>query len=151
VEPRVSHLFLKPAPKAPMQPRPAIEAVTGRGLTGDAAFDRTSRRQVLLIDEETLAEFALAPGMIRENITISGLPLHGLARGSRLHLGKVVLEVTGDCTPCDFIESLRPGLREALRGRRGVLAHVAVGGELHVGDPVRLEAADSVGATPSAS
>jgi hypothetical protein len=36
-------------------------------------------------------------------------------------------------------------LREAIRGRRGLLATVAVGGELRVGVPIRLETADPAG------
>jgi MOSC domain-containing protein YiiM len=130
-----------------MQPRSSVQAVAGSGLTGDAAFGRTSRRQVLLIDDQTLLAFDLAPGMVRENITLSGVAVHGLPRGSRLHFGQVVLEITGDCTPCDFLDSLRPGLREALRGRRGLLARIEVGGDLHVGDTVRIESADAIGAT----
>jgi MOSC domain-containing protein YiiM len=132
-----------------MEPRASIKAVTGQGLSGDAAFGR-SRRQVLLIDDETLHTFDLTPGMVRENITVSGMPLPGLPRGTRLHLGDVILEITGDCTPCDFLDSLRPGLREAIRGRRGLLATVAVGGELRVGVPIRLETADPAGGSREA-
>jgi MOSC domain-containing protein YiiM len=126
-----------------MEPRSTVAAVAGKGIAGDAAFG-TSRRQVLLIDAETLAGFELTPGMVRENITLTGLPLQGLPRGSQLHIDNVVLEITGDCTPCDYLDRLRPGLRQALVGRRGVLARVAHGGELKVGAPVRLQVASGV-------
>lgn len=133
-----------------MEPRSAVLAVEDRGLTGDAAFG-TTRRQVLLIDAETLADFDLAPGMVRENITLSGFPLQGLPRGTRIHIGTVVLEITGDCTPCDFIDTLRPGLKDAIPGRRGLLARIAHGGELKVGSPVHVQFAERIGATVLAS
>ena len=148
VEGRVSHLFVKPRHGAPMEGRPALHAVADQGLRGDAAFG-TSRRQVLIIDSETLADFELAPGMVRENITVSGLSLQGLRRGTRLHFGETVLEITGDCTPCDYLDSLRLGLKQALNGRRGLLARVARGGQLEVGAPVRIDSADTVGEAAS--
>jgi MOSC domain-containing protein YiiM len=130
-----------------MEARSVVRAVEDKGLAGDAAFG-TSRRQVLVIDAETLDGFDLAPGMVRENITISGFPLAGIARGTRLHIQDVVLEVTGDCTPCDFLDTLRPGLKAAIHGRRGLLTRVAHGGELNVGSPVHLRPSETVVASP---
>jgi MOSC domain-containing protein YiiM len=37
------------------------------------------------------------------------------------------------------MDEIRPGLREELNGRRGVLATVLNGGTLKVGDTVRVE------------
>jgi MOSC domain-containing protein YiiM len=82
----------------------------------------------------------LIPGAVRENITIEGIILRDIRRGTRLRIGEVVLVVSGDCTPCAYIDGLRPGLREAMVGQRGVLAQVEQGGRLAVGDPIRLEA-----------
>jgi len=45
-----------------------------------------------------------------------------------------------DCAPCDFINSVQPGLREKLRGRRGTLARVVADGTIRVGDPIGLVA-----------
>ena len=121
-----------------MEARSTLSAVEGKGLSGDAAFG-TARRQVLVIDADTLAAFDLAPGAVRENVTVEGIQLHGIRRGARLHFGEVVLLISGDCTPCAYIDSLRPGLRKAMAGRRGVLAQVERGGTLAVGSPVRIE------------
>jgi MOSC domain-containing protein YiiM len=120
-----------------MQATPEVEAVAGHGLRGDAAYG-TARRQVLLIDAETLAEFGLTPGASRENITTEGIRLQGVPRGSRLRLGDVVLEITGDCTPCDYFERFRSGMRQELVGKRGLLARVERGGTLRIGDPISL-------------
>mgnify|MGYP001404316324 CR=1 FL=1 len=143
VEARVTHLFVKPAHGVPMQARAAVDAVEDKGLTGDAAFG-TSRRPVLIIAAPTLAALDLLPGVIRENITVSGVAMRGLPRGARIRIGEVVLEVSGDCTPCEYLESIRPGLRAAIVGQRGLLTRVARGGELTIGAPVQIEPSEAV-------
>ena len=133
-------LFLKPGHGLPMREVQSVSAVAGQGLEGDASFGR-SRRQVLLVDQSILAEFNLHPGQTRENIALAGLSLTGLPAGTRLHIGAAILEVTGDCTPCALMDSIRPGLREAIRGQRGLLARVHQGGIISVADSVTIEPA----------
>jgi MOSC domain-containing protein YiiM len=120
-----------------MEPRPVLEAIRDKGFSGDAAFG-TSRRQVLLVDAETLDQFALSPGAVRENITTSGVSFPELAPGARLQVGDAVLEITADCTPCDYLDRLRPGLRQEIAGRRGVLARVERGGIIEVGSAIQV-------------
>lgn len=134
---RVVHLQLKPAHGAPMQPAQLVEAVAGSGLRGDAAYGR-AKRQVLVIERETLEGFGLAMGEVRENVVVEGLTVCGLPPGARLRLGPVLLEATMDCSPCEFIEGKRAGLRAAMQGRRGTLFRVIEGGEIKVGDAVAL-------------
>ena len=112
-----------------------VQAVAGKGLEGDAAYGR-SRRQVLLVEGEVLDRFHLQPGQTRENVVVRGLRMADLALGSRLAIGPVILEVTGDCTPCKHMDELQPGLQEAIRGKRGILALVVEGGRIRVGDLV---------------
>jgi MOSC domain-containing protein YiiM len=52
---------------------------------------------------------------------------------------EVSLEATGPCEPCTRMDEIRPGLREALDGRRGITTMVLSGGMLKVGDTVRVE------------
>ena len=40
------------------------------GLSGDVSYGR-KKRQVLFIEKETLDEFGLSPGQVRENVTTS--------------------------------------------------------------------------------
>jgi len=115
-------------------------AVEGKGLEGDASFGRATR-QVLMMEAETLERFGLSPGTARENLLVRGLPLKSLPLGGRIAAGETLLEITGDCTPCSFMDDLRPGLQEAIRGERGVLARVVTGGRIRVGDPVELSGA----------
>jgi MOSC domain-containing protein YiiM len=133
----VIRLQLKVGHQRPMRRVAEVDAVAGMGLVGDVSYGR-SRRQLLIVDQADLDRFGLPQGGVRENITLSGIPLAALARGTRLHLGQIVVEITGDCAPCEQIEELRPGLREAIRGRRGMLARVVEGGILHEGDLVSV-------------
>lgn len=106
------------------------------GLEGCAHARPGGRRQVLLVDRETLEAMDLAPGVIRENITTEGINVNGLEPGQRLRVGLTLLEVTAVCTPCDQLEKIRPGLRREIYGRRGMLCKVIEGGTIRPGDSI---------------
>ena len=133
----IIHLQLKPAEGAPMKPAQSVTAITGYGLKDDANAG-SSKRQVLLIERELLDEFQLPVGDVRENITVQGIQLAGMAAGTRIRVGNALLEATLDCAPCQFIEDKRPGLRAAMEGKRGTLFKVIEGGEIAVGDVIRI-------------
>ncbi len=124
------------ASRAPVEMRNTLRAIADQGLEGDRHSLAGSSRQVLLMDAETLEAFQLHPGAVKENITTRGLDLKRLPPGTRLQLGQVVLEITGDCHPCSRMDEIRPGLRTELQGQRGLLARVITGGELQVGDTI---------------
>lgn len=130
-------LYLKPAHKQPMKKVNETQAETGMGLVGDASFGR-SKRQVLLIEQETLDEFGLSSGQVRENMTVAGITLASLPNGALLQAGEALFEITGDCAPCQQIEDIRPGLRAAMDGRRGMFCRVVEGGMIRIGDIVSL-------------
>ena len=121
---------------------------TGYGIEGDrhaVSEGARTKRQVLLIDQETLDKFELTPGEVRENITTFGIDLHSLSEGHRLALGdEAVVEITGHCAPCARMDEIREGYRVALEGQRGMLASVVRGGQIAVGHAV--EASDGSGA-----
>ncbi len=133
----VVHLQLKPAVGAPMEPVPAVTAIKDYGLKDDANAGR-GKRQVLIIERELLDEFQLPIGDVRENITVQGIQLAGMAAGTRVRVGNALLEATLDCAPCQFIEDKRPGLRAAMAGKRGTLFKVIEGGEIKVGDVIQV-------------
>ena len=62
-----------------------------------------------------------------------------LPPGSRLRLGDALLEVTMACTVCGELDDLRPGLKEALRERRGILTRVVESGMVRLGDSISVE------------
>jgi MOSC domain-containing protein YiiM len=113
-------------------------ALTDRGLEGCRHARPSSGRQVLLVDSETLEAFGLRPGQIKENVTTGGLPVNDLASGQRLEIGAAVLEVTGPCEPCSRMDEIRMGLRQELRGHRGILCRVIQGGRIQRGDRIEL-------------
>jgi MOSC domain-containing protein YiiM len=131
---RVLHLFRAPKKHAAMEELSEALVVEDAGFDSCAHARPGSKRQVLLMDVETLREMGLAPGIIRENITTEGLQLNRLKVGEKLRAGKVELEVSAVCQPCELMEEIRPGLMCELRGRRGMLCRVLRGGTLKRGE-----------------
>lgn len=138
---RVLALFLSPRRTWPMKGRHRVVARTDHGFEGDAHARPGGSRQLLLLDSETLNQFDLQPGVLKENITTVGLDLAGLAPGTRLWVGEALLEITKECAPCANMDKVRPGLQEEIRGRRGMLAWVVEGGPIRAGDPIRVVSA----------
>jgi MOSC domain-containing protein YiiM len=124
-------------------------AVTNSGFLGCAHARPGGKRQVLLVDRETLEAMNLQPGIIRENITTDGLNVNGLKAGEQLRIGGARLEVSAVCTPCDQLEKVRTGLRKEMWGRRGMLCRVIEGGTIRRGDSI--ERVSSASATHQAA
>jgi len=140
----VAHLFRARKPGLPMEEIFVAQAETDLGFANCSHARKGSKRQVLLVDKETLDAMTLVPGIVRENITTQGLNVNGLGVGERLRIGVVVFEVSMVCTPCDQLEKVRPGLRREIYGRRGMLCRVIEGGLVHQGDEIsRVTAANS--------
>lgn len=135
----VSDLFIATERRRPMKGVEQAMAIADRGLEGCMHGRPGGKRQVLLMDGETLAEFALKPGVVRENITTIGLNLAELGPGQRLFIGSAVLEVTIPCEPCDRMDEIRMGLQNALKDRRGVLCRVIEGGRIARGAAIEVE------------
>jgi len=136
---RVLHLFRAPKRRAPMEELDRVSVVKGAGFEGCAHARPGGKRQVLLVDSEALAAMQLTPGIIRENMTTEGLNVNTLAIGQKLFIGAVELEVSAVCDPCEQIEALRPGLMEAMIGKRGMLCRVLAGGVVGRGDAIVLQ------------
>lgn len=125
----------------------AVDEATARvggGLIGDSHVDKHARA-LLVVDRSTLDALGLDPGDLREQITLEGVPgVTGLAAGSRLRVGALVLEVNGPCEPCTHIGELldvddREAFRLMLVGRRGAVCTVVTAdGPVRRGDAVEL-------------
>ncbi len=141
----VVHIFYCLRHRLPMKPVDETEIVLDKGLKDCAHGRPGSRRQVLLIDEETLAELGLEPGAVKENITTRGISVCDLRLGTQVRVGGALLEVTTPCGPCKRMDDIRPGLQQELRGKRGMLCRVVRGGKVRRGDRIELvEAATAV-------
>lgn len=136
--PRVRGLFITPKRGEPARALDSAEIVLNHGLAGDAHARPSSDRQLLLMDAETLAELDLPAGVLKENVTTAGVPLHKLPSGQRLKIGSAVVELTMHCRPCADLNDIRPGLAREIIGRRGVLARVVRGGRARLGDEIEI-------------
>ena len=134
----VSNLFIAVERRKAMKAVDQALAVADQGLEGCLHGRAGSKRQVLLVDSETLNEFGLLPGIIRENVTTVGLNVAELRPGQRLCVGEAVLEVTVPCEPCFRMDEIRMGLQKELGNRRGTLCRVVEGGRISRGDAIKV-------------
>jgi len=134
--PRVQNLFRARKKHWPMEELTEVRAVNDTGFEDCAHARSGGKRQVLLVDRETLEAMELQPGILRENITTDGLNVNSLPIGQLLRAGEARLEVTAICTPCDQMEAIRTGLRKELWGRRGMLCRILEGGVIRRGDSI---------------
>ena len=141
----ITHLYLARVKETPSDPVSEATAISGKGLEGDRSCSESNMRQVLFMDQETLAKLELEPGRIKENITTAGLDLSQVEAGQVVFIGDrasgnpVTMEIVGPCEPCQKMDAIRPGLRKILDGQRGMLAIVLNGGAIKVGDAVTVE------------
>ncbi|CAN7672119.1 MOSC domain-containing protein [Paenibacillus sp. LjRoot56] len=144
-----------------------IRLLAGLGVEGDAHMGKTVKhrsrvaqnpnqpnlRQVHLIHSELFDElersgFHVNPGQLGENITTRGIDLLGLPTGTKLTIGvDAVIEITGLRNPCAQIDHFQSGLLQAvldhdengnLVRKAGVMGIVLSGGEVRVGDEIRV-------------
>jgi MOSC domain-containing protein YiiM len=135
----VANLQLCPGNRLPMASVTSAKAIENLGLEGDRHAKADSKRQVLLIEAETLEKLGLRAGDVRENITTRGIALMELPIGTRLRIGEALFDLTVECEPCNLMDQLRPGLKETLKGQRGMLARVTQSGTLSGGDAILVE------------
>jgi len=138
-------------PKGPMETLEHVAVTSAEGVHGDfrgglASSKPSRRRQVSLIEAECVtAAMAEAGAAVdwsecRRNLLVQGLRLPR-EEGLRVRIGdSLVVEITGECDPCERMEALHPGLRAALEPdwRGGFLGRVIEDGEIAVGDAIRI-------------
>lgn len=148
---QVVWLGTRPDRRVAMEVHGQIEAIAGRGLAGDRYARRERRtsgkRQVSLIQHEHIEAIAsmigwpeIDPAQLRRNIVVRGFNLLSL-KERRFRLGGAVLEYSGLCAPCSYMEEvLGEGGYNAMRGHGGIVARVVEGGLIGVGDELRAVA-----------
>ena len=138
-------------PKGPMETVGRVAVTAAEGVHGDfrgglAATKPGRKRQVSLIEAECVGLALAESGAVldwwdcRRNLLVQGLRLPR-EEGLRVRIGdSLVLEITGECDPCERMDALHEGLRAALTPdwRGGFLGRVIEDGEIAVGDAIRI-------------
>lgn len=138
-------IAIKPHGEAAMRELQVAEVTCEHGVMGDSR-GTPGPRQVTLLSR---ASWQAAGGELgiechwidrRANLLVDDLPLQQ-SHGSHIHMGTVVLEITGETDPCNRMEALHAGLFSALakEWRGGVTCRVVQGGKVAVGDEVVME------------
>jgi MOSC domain-containing protein YiiM len=114
-----------------------------KGLEGDA-HSGDWHRQVSLLADESIAKMRgkgieINFGDFAENLTVQGIDLSNIDIGQRLQVGSaVVLEITQIGKECHQGCAIRQQVGDCVMPREGVFARVVKGGEVIVGDEVKL-------------
>ena len=143
---RVEWIGIRPQRMLEVQSVSQVNADPETGLEGDHfKKSSTGKRQVTLIQQEHLDVVArilgkseIPPELLRRNIVVSGINLLAL-KHQQFQLGEVLLETTGICAPCSRMEeNLGAGGYNSMRGHGGITAKILQGGQIKLGDVVRL-------------
>ena len=146
---KITWIGLRPEKKATMLVVDSVQATTDNGLLGDRYSGRTGKRQVTLIQQEHLDVIAsvmaiptCSPEMLRRNIVVHGLNLLSL-KNKQFRIGETILEYTGLCHPCSFMEDVfGDGGYNAVRGHGGITARIVQNGTIKLNDCITVEATD---------
>jgi len=138
-------------PREPIDVIDTVHVSLEGGLQGDfrgaVKPGGKRRRQVSLIEQGDWAAAMADLGADhhwsarRANLLVEGLDLPQTP-GAVIAIGaEVRLEITTECDPCSRMEEIEPGLKAALMPdwRGGALARVLTGGDISIGDEIRIE------------
>lgn len=125
-------------------PSESVQLRVGQGIEGDRNGGKNPERQLNVMTYETmdaLAQegFKARPGELGEQIVVRGLDVNNLAAGTQVQLGEsAVIEIVKPRTGCDRFESIQGKPRGDAANRLGMMAKVVVGGEVRIGDAVKM-------------
>ena len=143
----VVHIHIADSTGASVRSVESIEAVAGRGLSGDRNHrqpgDTSPGRDVTLVEAENIEALArdygihLAAGETRRNVTTRGIRLNDLV-GKEFWIGDVRARAVRLCEPCEYLQGLvgKPILKP-LTHRAGIRADLLTSGTISVGDAIR--------------
>jgi MOSC domain-containing protein YiiM len=128
---------------------PMVSLTTGiietlSGLNDDTR-GKPGKRQITIVAEESWDVSCEELGqelpwtLRRANLLISGIELKNTT-GKLIHINNIILQITGETTPCHVMDKGYNGLQKALipNWRGGVTCKVIRGGVLSVGDAVNI-------------
>ena len=122
--------------------------LVGLGLRDDA-HAAPGKRQVSLLAQESIDKMTrlglkVGPGDFAENLTTQGLDLLALPLGTRFRVGEgTLLEVTQIGKVCHTRCAIYYQAGDCVMPKEGIFAQVLEGGEIKVGDEIRVLGGDS--------
>lgn len=130
---------------APLVEEKAATVTVDAGIVGDARGRKPYRQVTILFREgwdDACRDLGAALPWVtrRANLFVEGLE-RPRSPGGQIHIGPVVLEVTGETRPCQLMERAHAGLLQALTPdwRGGVCCRVVSGGDIRLGDAVHYK------------
>ena len=133
----------RPKARAEMIQSNSAQVSVDMGIVGDYRGTKVKRRQVTVLAlEEWISTCADLKARLswterRANLLVEGLHFKD-STGQHLQIGDVILEITGETTPCARMDEVKTGLMSALTTdwRGGVLCQVIQSGKITVGDSI---------------
>ncbi len=128
---------------APMETLDRVDVTTKLGIDGDYR-GKLRRRQVTILSEEgwqaackEINQPDLDWTIRRANLFVRGITLPR-TKGSKIAIGSVIFEITGETDPCHRMDEAAPGLKNAMTPdwRGGVTCRVIQDGVICCGDRV---------------
>jgi MOSC domain-containing protein YiiM len=136
---RVEAIHVRAPEEDDVQPVETVQAVTGKGLSGDRYYFADGARPgmaLTLIEAGVVADVGLSPGQTRRQLTVSGTGLLDLI-GKRFRVGDVECYGVEICEPCLHLQELtRPGIIKELVHRAGLNADILSDGSISIGDDI---------------
>lgn len=143
---KLLNIATRDASRTPMQQSDTATVTIEAGIDGDYRGTIAHRQITVLCREAWEIACRELNAYVdwtarRANLLVEGVDLHQTA-GQQLHIGEVVLEITGETTPCPRMDGAHQGLQDALGPdwRAGATCKVLTGGQISVGNTVQLEA-----------
>lgn len=118
------------------------DVIEDHGFGGDAHAGDW-HRQVSLLATESIAKMQAAglnvdSGDFAENITTRGIDLVSLSIGTKLEVGKTLLEVTQIGKECHARCAIYYQAGDCVMPKEGIFARVISGGKIAAGDPIKV-------------
>ena len=112
------------------------------GIEGDAHAGKW-HRQVSILDQEEINSFNkkgadVSPGAFGENLIVEGIYVRLLPIGSHIRIGESILEITQRGKECHDHCQIYYKMGECIMPKVGMFTKVIKGGEIKVGDEVKM-------------
>lgn len=132
----------------PKSPVTSAKLIENYGIDTDAHAGNW-HRQVSLLSYEKIEEFKNAgaqvePGSFGENLIVEGINLKSMPIGTIIRIGGVILEVTQIGKQCHHHCLIYKKMGDCIMPREGIFARVLHGGDVSVGDSVKVQIPQSL-------